>query len=240
MEDITLSDPHFGRPGRIDLLLGVDVFVEVLMHGQRTGPLGTPIAFETLFGWVLAGKIDANIPDCNIDSHHVSFITGDDLLNKFWEIEEHLQNDLILSPEERSVVSHFRDNHTRSDSGRFVVPLPKRLEAKLLGESRSQAVRRFLLLERALHSRNLFEDFNAVMQEYFDMGHAENVPEIELEKSPRSILPPNARCQKGVKYNKKSEQCLMHLPRLRLVCLYDTLLIGPTVHPPLFDVLRRF
>ena len=123
LEDITLSDPHFGRPGRIDLLLGVDVFVEVLMHVRRTGPSGTPIAFETLFGWVLAGKLDANIPNCNIVSH-VFFITGNDLLRKFWEIEEHLQNDLILSPEERSVISHFKDNHTRTYSIRFVVPLP--------------------------------------------------------------------------------------------------------------------
>ena len=57
------------------------------MHGRRTGPLGVPIAFETLCGWVLAGKTDANIPDRNIVSHHVSFNNGDDLLYKFWEIE---------------------------------------------------------------------------------------------------------------------------------------------------------
>ena len=87
MEDITLSDPHFGYPGRIDLQLEVDVFVEVLMHCGRTGPLGAPIAFETLFSWVLAGKTDANIPDCNIVSHHVSFITGDDLLHKFGRLK---------------------------------------------------------------------------------------------------------------------------------------------------------
>ena len=72
-----LSDPDFGRPGRIDILLGVDVFVEVLMHGRRTGPPGTPIAFETLFGWVLAVKTDTCSLDCHIASHHASFITGD-------------------------------------------------------------------------------------------------------------------------------------------------------------------
>ena len=78
---------------------------------------------------------------------------------------------------------------------------PKRPEAKSLGELSFQAVRRFLLLEHALHSRNLLEDFNAVMQEYFDMGHAENVRDRVEEVTSRSILPPNARCQKGVKYN---------------------------------------
>ena len=59
LEDITLSDPHFGHPGRIDLLLEVDVFIEVLMHGRWISPVGAPIAFETLFDWVLAGKTDA-------------------------------------------------------------------------------------------------------------------------------------------------------------------------------------
>ena len=100
LEDITLSDRHIGRPGIIDFLLGVDVFVEILMHGRQTDPPGTPIPLKHCLVGVLAGKTDANITDYNIVSHHVSFITGDDLLRKFWEIEEHPQNDLILSPEE--------------------------------------------------------------------------------------------------------------------------------------------
>ena len=50
LEDIDLADPDFGRPGRIDLLLGVDVFVVTLLQGRQTGPSGTPSAFETEFG----------------------------------------------------------------------------------------------------------------------------------------------------------------------------------------------
>ena len=50
LEDIDLVDPDFGRPGRIDLLLGVDVFVETLLQGRRTGPSGTASTFETEFG----------------------------------------------------------------------------------------------------------------------------------------------------------------------------------------------
>ena len=32
---LRLADPDFGRPGRIDILLGVDVFVQALLHGRR-------------------------------------------------------------------------------------------------------------------------------------------------------------------------------------------------------------
>ena len=50
LADIPLADPDFGHPGRIDLLLGVDIFVEVLRQGRRIVPPGSPSAFETEFG----------------------------------------------------------------------------------------------------------------------------------------------------------------------------------------------
>ena len=112
--------------------------------GRRIEPPGSPIAFETDFGWVLAGQLDSCTPDHHIVSHHVSFIAGDDPLCRFWEIEENPKNEVGLTPEERSVVQHFKDNHYRTE--RFV-PLPRKPHAKPLGESRSQAVRCFLALE---------------------------------------------------------------------------------------------
>ena len=58
---------------------------------------------------------------------------------------------------------------------------------KSLGESRSQAVRRFLSLERALRAKDQFKDVEAVMREYFEMGHAEKVPGPDLEKSQEDV-----------------------------------------------------
>ena len=53
------SDPDFGRPGKIDLLLGIDIYTKVLLQGRRKGPTGSisPVAFETKFGWKPPGKI---------------------------------------------------------------------------------------------------------------------------------------------------------------------------------------
>ena len=81
---ISLADPDFGLPGKIDLL-GVDVFTEALLHGRRAGPSGTPVA---VFGWVLAGPTSQLSPEACATSHHTLVATGDDLLRKFWEIEE--------------------------------------------------------------------------------------------------------------------------------------------------------
>ena len=55
LTDLQFADPMFGHPGRIDVLLGVDVFTQVLLQGRRIGPPGSPVAFQATFGWVLAG-----------------------------------------------------------------------------------------------------------------------------------------------------------------------------------------
>ncbi len=88
LADLTLADPDFERPGRIDILLGVDVFVELMRQGRRTGVPGSPSAFETDFGWVLAGETSTCTSHFSIASHHAFMVTGGDLLRRFWEIEE--------------------------------------------------------------------------------------------------------------------------------------------------------
>ena len=101
-----LADPDFGRPGRIDILLRIDVY------GRRSGPPGSPIAFETRFGWVLAGRTNSHASVCpSIATHHVSVTSADDLLRKFWEIEESPQGPSKLSPDEQLVVQTLR-THT--------------------------------------------------------------------------------------------------------------------------------
>ena len=77
---------------------------------------------------------------------------------------------------------HFETHYSRSKEGRFVVPLPKNPNARPIGESRSQAVKRFLSLERSLNFKNRFQDFNSVMLEYIEMRHAEAIPATDLEK----------------------------------------------------------
>ena len=59
---LDLADPDYGTPARVDILLGADYYSEVLLHGRRWGPRGTPYAQKTCFGWVLAGPLPAKNP----------------------------------------------------------------------------------------------------------------------------------------------------------------------------------
>ena len=156
--------------------------------------------------------------------------------------EEGPKGETILSSEERSVVQHFKENHRRTKTGRFIIPLPKRPNAKTLGESRSQAVRRFLTLERSLRSIDQFGSFNDVMEEYFQMGHAELVPTTDLEKSQQEVfyLPMHAVRKETSSTTKIRAVFDASAKSSTGVSLNDTLLVGPTVHSSLIDVLLRF
>ena len=64
LSDLKLADPEFRTPGRVDLLLGAEVFTSILRDGRQTGPRGTPSTLNTCFGWVLFGKIgDSDVVD---------------------------------------------------------------------------------------------------------------------------------------------------------------------------------
>ena len=133
LSHLPLADPGFGRQGRVNILLRADVFVEILGQGRRKGPVGSPTAFVTDFGWVLCGGTgstsiyaQANI---HITTFHSSVTSTDDILRKFWEIEESPFDQVSLSIEEHTVICHFETHHSCSMKGRFVVPLPKNSNA---------------------------------------------------------------------------------------------------------------
>ena len=143
LSDLELVDPEFGTPARIDVLLGVDVFTQVLLHGRRVGLVNSPVGIETKFGRIIAGA--TNGQGTEIVSHHITTMP-DDIFKRFWEIEEspHQVNTNCWSREEQTVMKHFETHHSRSSSERFVVLLPRKENAPVIRESRSQAVRKFL------------------------------------------------------------------------------------------------
>ena len=112
-----------------------------------------------------------------------------------------------------------------------------------MGESRSQPVKRFLNLERSLHAKRKFSEFLRVVEEHFTLKHAEEVPVTDLQKPPEQVfyMPMHACCQEGNQFNHQISSCLRRFRKSNTsVSLNDILMVGPTVHPTLIDVLLRF
>ena len=87
------------------------MYSNVLLHGWWYGPTGTSIALNAHFGWVLAGVVHHEKLLTQLVSHHVSDLSGDDLLHKFWKVKDVSDGYLVLSPEEQVAVTHFYSTH---------------------------------------------------------------------------------------------------------------------------------
>ena len=90
---LQLADPTFNIPGRVDILLGTDLWLQI----QGTSPPITstpsePGAQDTVFGWVLAGPVRAqgsslqDIPACHIQPA-MSDETLHNLAHDYWKAE---------------------------------------------------------------------------------------------------------------------------------------------------------
>ena len=192
LSGLSLADPALGESQCVNLLLGADIFAGILLHGQRTGPPGSPIAMETKFGWVLCGgntdKSEFSAVNSLVTTLYASALCSDEIFHKFWEIKEVPVNSPILTLEEHSIFQHFESNHSRTKAGRFIMPLPRKLTSKPISESRSQAMRRFLALEHSIRHKGRFQEVDDVMQKYFTLGHAKVVPKRDMDKHPALVF----------------------------------------------------
>ena len=80
------------------------------------------------------------------------------------------------------------------------------------------------------------------MKEYFDLGHVELVPPRELNLPLPSVfnLPMHAVHKQSSTTTKIHGVFDASMKSASGVSLNDTLMVGPTVHPQLVDVLTRF
>ncbi len=91
LSGLYLSDPDFGRPGKIDIVLGVDVYASARLQGRRSGLPGTPVALETKFGCFFAGNTNLSLTDEAVRSHHITVSSDDDILKSFGKLKKPLK-----------------------------------------------------------------------------------------------------------------------------------------------------
>ncbi|GFX28871.1 DUF1758 domain-containing protein [Trichonephila clavipes] len=91
LEGIPLADEDFSKPSECDIIFGSDCFFSILRNGRITGSKGQPIAQSTIFGLVVAGKIQGNCKTSFMQSHLISVeneCNVDSILQQFWQTEE--------------------------------------------------------------------------------------------------------------------------------------------------------
>ncbi|XP_045453257.1 uncharacterized protein LOC123662459 [Melitaea cinxia] len=238
LKGLTLADPHFHTPQPVEMLLGADILSHILLNNTITGPPGTPIAMNSVFGYLLLGKLTFNT---NISTPlQVCYSSFDNNnLQRFWELES-VPEKRSYTPDEELCESFFRRTHNRDLTGRYVVALPFKVNAPPLGESRQIAVARFHKLEYRLERNpQLKIDYHACLQEYIDLNHMELVddkPSVGASyyiphhcvikpssQTTRTRVVFDAGCRTTSGYS-----------------LNDVLFSGPKLHLDIVDVLLKF
>ncbi|GFX97431.1 integrase catalytic domain-containing protein [Trichonephila clavipes] len=173
---VPLADDKFNIPDRIDMLLGAEIFYELLKPGKFYCDNSHLVLQNTVFVYVVSGSVD-QVTENRV---HCGLIVDDDLkktLKKFWEIEGvHIQPK--VDTEVSLCEDHFVRTHRRNCEGRYVVSMALNKDPSYLGNSKDIAIRRLNSLWKRLSSDSSYLSLYAeFLKEYEELGHLERVVE---------------------------------------------------------------
>ncbi|KAJ8963827.1 hypothetical protein NQ317_003836 [Molorchus minor] len=136
-------DPDFSEPSEIHLLIGAELFWQILCIGQFSCGENLPIAQKTHFGWVISGPIfspqgyskrHTTTCCCITETRSEENTSLRNQLASFWEVEE-LNNSTTEIQEDIFCEQFYCKTTTFNESGRFIVRLPFKSNTLALGES---------------------------------------------------------------------------------------------------------
>ncbi|GFV51999.1 DUF1758 domain-containing protein [Trichonephila clavipes] len=181
---IELADSNFHMPGQIDILIGSELFFEILIPEQYYLQEGNVILQNTKFGYLVTGTLPQSQQQANC--FLISEPSLDITVKKFFELES-LPDDskeITKSEEEIYCEEHFVSTYKRNKTGRFIVRLPIKENAEtLFGYSKENAIKRLNGIREKLNKNNamgiLYKEF---MNEYELFGHMEEIKNETLDK----------------------------------------------------------
>ena len=247
LSGLGLADPTFYLPGKVDILLGSEVYPQLMLQKPMiTGAPSEPAALQTIFGWAIIGPVRSKgsyIQPISTQCAQV-LTTNEDLdalLSTFWKTEEPEHPSQTLSQMEEQVQSHYSDTFSYCSSAcRYQVSLPWKPDAPPLGDSRAQALSRYISNERSILRRNIWRPFQDVVQSYLDLGHAELVPKSECEPEHAYYLPMHCVSKQSSTSTKLRVVFDGSAVSTTGCSLNQSLMVGPTLHPTLENILLRF
>ncbi|XP_045495987.1 uncharacterized protein LOC123694566 [Colias croceus] len=246
LSSLPLADPKYGSPGKIDIILGVDIFSQIMLSGFLKHPIHDgPIAQNTHLGWILSGRIGENEEsNPRVVNLHLQ-VREDNILTQFWEIER--EPDLIgkkLTKEEIRCEEIYESTTTRNEEGRYVVRLPfKEPDPKCVyGNSKEVALKRFKVLERKFKKNSdLHAEYEKVIVDYQNQKHMKPILSKEDIEYPFSFyLPHHAVIREDKETTKLRVVFDASCKGNNNISLNDTLLVGPKIQQDLRHIIMRW
>lgn len=244
LSNIKLADEQYHKPRPIDILIGGEIFPQILIPGKIEGGDRAATAINTIFGYVLMGKTTSSYQSSGttpVSINHVSMDSDLDIaIQKFWELDNIPEsNKSSLSAEDIRCEEIYQKTHQRDADGRYIVRLPFREDHEpSFDNSYSIALRRFYQLEKRLvQNPKLHQEYQEHVMEYLSSGQMEAIPPDECQSLTAYYIPHHA----VVKPDRKLRVVYDASTKDKKgVSLNDTLLTGPKLQANISDILLRF
>lgn len=242
--NLKLADPQFYKSLEVDVLIGAELFWDILCVGQIKASAKHPILQKTRLEWILAGRLgDPSNSVQRVQAFHANISNAQlhDQLGLFWKQENVVNDSSIFTFDETQCEQHFLDHVSRTPQGRFVVGLPFREQVvNKLGESREIALKRFLNLEKRFKRDPVLKDqYSRFMSEYQSLGHMRRV-NVSPDEESFSFYLPHSVYKNFDKVSKIRVVFYASCKSSSELSLNDALMIGPVVQQDLTSSLIRF
>ncbi|OXA42508.1 hypothetical protein Fcan01_22761 [Folsomia candida] len=174
---INLADPEFQTSAEIDILVGAELYYEIVDGEKNMDSSTSPIAIKSQLGWLIGGSKTTSkreLTMCHTQTneleklnHSENTLKLETLMKSFWELET-LPALPILSNEEKLCEVLFNKTVKRDCDGSFIVQYPFKEPRIELGSSLSIAIRQFKQVEKRfpmqIHPKLCM--YHALQQEY--------------------------------------------------------------------------
>jgi len=239
--NINLADDTFNIPGPIDMIIGAEIFYDLLLVGQICVADGMPILQKTKLGWIISGRVPSRqlkTTVCNLSCNN----SIQRQIEKFWLVEE-VPSAKIWKREELECEELFISSTKKASNGQYIVELPVREGIEYLGDTREVALKRFQKLERKLITDSkLKAQYVKFLAEYEELGHMTRIPEAEILNSTNATcyLPHHPVLKESSNTTKLRVVFDASAKNKDGISLNDKLKCGPVLQDDLYSILVRF
>lgn len=257
--NITLADTTFYQPSEINMLIGADIFFQVLLPTEEAQSTpasndlaaspSSPCIFNTKLGHIIAGGLASSVIKNQVVSLVCAKCESDvsDSIKKFWEVERVPELLIEGGDTEQQLAEDIFKKSVKLENNKFCVDLPLKLETsnvnQTLGNSFDLALHRFLSLEKRLQKNvNLLTAYQDFIDEYVDLGHGHyiDIGSYNFNEDPIYFLPHHAVVNEQNKSTPTRVVFDASMKTSNKISLNDILLNGPTVQKELFDIVLLF
>ncbi|XP_045769755.1 uncharacterized protein LOC123870473 [Maniola jurtina] len=186
LESVPLADNTYHLPSKVDMILGAQMFTQILLSGRVAAPPGMPHALQTTLGYILMGTapLTQSVPPSQTQT--LCAITNerlDNSLRNFFELEDvPSPKSNFLSTEEQECEDIYKKTTERDSHGRYIVALPFKSDPSVLGNASLNAEKRFNYLERKLEkSPSLRDAYNNIIDEYLEKDYLSPVTQTRSD-----------------------------------------------------------